>query len=793
MATNNSTLYLMSYNNYYNRIVKREATLDDYPISADYVPLVCNFNPADGIDTEHVMNVPYIANTPEADYLVVVGEDGEINSRWFIVNATRTRGGQYRLSLHRDLIADFYDAVVSSPTYIERAMLPLSSPFIYNSENMLFNQIKTAEYPLMDATNSPWVVIYMDRTQTESKVITAQTNIVENTTLTADVDAIRAAGIGETLYGDFFEDPVFEFRADMTIYEYFTYSSLGDVKETNVKSTPPRAKFRQITDSSSAIDQIKNGFVEGAKAWNNLAKEYFYYKLTDNSSIVSTLKRISGKTIRDIETGNLYLIKAKFNVETKTIGVDNGTNLERTMSSTIGNLPNIEQRTEYDETYFKTTYFVETAVIESIEIVAGQEVSGTIREASNRAHLTDNPWDMLAIPQNTVRFRISDTMTLSSYGNLAVSIAQKIATELGSHVYDIQLLPYCPCPEYMTTSGAINLRELANGVNYINFYGEEDGQNEDFTYGIWCNQSSFRVNITNSNPITVPQNAVEFKVANECDMYRIVSPNYAGAFEFSATKNGGIIGFEVNCTYKPIQPYIHINPMFSGLYGRDFNDNRGLICGGNFSMPYAQDKWIEYQIQNSAFEDSFERQITNMETTYEIQRKQQKVAGGLGAATAGISGATTGAMVGSLGGPVGMAVGGVVGAAAGAITSAAGLSADLKYAEELQKEALSYTRDQFDLSLQNIKALPNTLSNVGAFDINYKYFPFLEYYTCTDVEKEALRQKIKYNGMAVNAIGTLSDYQGGFVQGQLIRLEGVVEDFHCAAAIANEIHKGVYI
>ena len=98
MAQNNSTLYLLSYNNYYNRIVKKEDTLDAYLEYQSYEPLSCNFNPADGIDTEQIFNVPYIDNTPSADYAVVVNEANDITSRWFIVNASRIRGGQYRLA-----------------------------------------------------------------------------------------------------------------------------------------------------------------------------------------------------------------------------------------------------------------------------------------------------------------------------------------------------------------------------------------------------------------------------------------------------------------------------------------------------------------------------------------------------------------------------------------------------------------------------------------------------------------------------------------------------------------------
>ena len=47
--------------------------------------------------------------------------------------------------------------------------------------------------------------------------------------------------------------------------------------------------------------------------------------------------------------------------------------------------------------------------------------------------------------------------------------------------------------------------------------------------------------------------------------------------------NQGIDSFDIECTYKPYNPYIHISPNYKGLYGKDFDDIRGLICGGDFS------------------------------------------------------------------------------------------------------------------------------------------------------------------------------------------------------------------
>ena len=89
------------------------------------------------------------------------------------------------------------------------------------------------------------------------------------------------------------------------------------------------------------------------------------------------------------------------------------------------------------------------------------------------------------------------------------------------------------------------------------------------------------------------------KIDSNCDIYRIVSPNYQGTFEFNVAKNGGKVNyFMAQCTYKPYTPMIKVAPDFSLLYGANYSDNRGLICGGDFSLPRATSAWETYQLNN---------------------------------------------------------------------------------------------------------------------------------------------------------------------------------------------------
>lgn len=280
------------------------------------------------------------------------------------------------------------------------------------------------------------------------------------------------------------------------------------------------------------------------------------------------------------------------------------------------------------------------------------------------------------------------------------------------------------------------------------------------------------------------------KIDNECNLYRLVSPNYQGDFEFSPVKNGGVDRFNVDCTYKPYNPYIHVNPDFGGLYGDDYNDSRGLICQGDFTVGMISDAFTTYELNNKNYQQIFNRQMQNMDVSNEIARAEQ----GVKSVTGTITGTITGALAGGIvGGGYGAAAGAIVGFGAGV----AGGIADYSNLDKQLKENKSYAADMYNFSLQNIKALPYTMTRCTALTFNNKLFPFIEHYTCTDEEKEAFINKMRYDGMTVNAVGKIRDYTDQdkrLVRGQLIRIdEGIKEDAHIVDEIYNEIKKGVYI
>ena len=279
------------------------------------------------------------------------------------------------------------------------------------------------------------------------------------------------------------------------------------------------------------------------------------------------------------------------------------------------------------------------------------------------------------------------------------------------------------------------------------------------------------------------------KIDSQTDLYRLVSPNYQGSFEFNVAKNGGAVnGFIADCTYKPYTPYIKVSPNFSWLYGSNYGDCRGLICGGDFSIGFLQDAWENYQLNNKNYQNIFNREIQNLDVNQGIQRTQQYLSGGLNIARDTIAGGVGGGLA------TGSPYGAIAGAVVGGIGSGVGYAADMNLMERGLQEQRQFSIDKFRMQLGNIQALPYTLTKVGAFNINSKVWPFLEYYTCSEQEKEALKMKIQYEGMTVGVVDILGNYMsGGYVQADLIRNEIVIDDSHLLDDIYIELTKGVYM
>ena len=298
----------------------------------------------------------------------------------------------------------------------------------------------------------------------------------------------------------------------------------------------------------------------------------------------SALRALQDKIILDSSTNTYYRIKIISTSEENPMTVTSSTTGGQAALDALNNA--LYRPSALEGTY--TTFTVSNSSQSYAIELTSLGVSLYVDLNSDRAHLNDAPYDMFCIPfSDTLKLQIGNSQFTCSK-NVALSMATEIARDVGSNsVYDVQLLPYCPNRNLVVKSSSpSSVLDLA-GVKYDLI--KESATNAPKSAVIWCTESTFQVPISvESNLLNQDSEALNRKVSNECDVFRLVSQNYSAIFEFSPAKSGGVDGFLADCTYKPWSPYIHILPKLKGLYGDNFvaiDDARGLICGGDMSLP----------------------------------------------------------------------------------------------------------------------------------------------------------------------------------------------------------------
>lgn len=767
-------IYCLQYNNYFNRIVKKEATMSEYQPYVVYQLSRVSFNPNDGVNTTQVINTEV-----KCDYFIVTDLTGtEIDSRWFVVESRRERNGQYTLTLYRDLFVDYETAIKQSKCFVQKGYVPETSPFIFNNENMGFNQIKKSETLLTNRLNTPWIVAYLSRYNGEGAYNTFQgtfkpspiENIDYNVTSLSDY-AYYQAGQGY-VYIDY--NPKFytyykvQGRASyfVTACDPNTIGTTQQDSETTVnypvaqKPVDVENPYAAIRVKYDAGDVITNGVpINSYTGFGNISG---YEQLTAENG--KTIKTSDGKTYRITVKYSGYTAGANA-IQTKidassALGIEAKNNF----------FPADNQLTGDIWLYVYYWQHLSQVKFEYIEISADELAYNFTYDG---AVTGDAIYEIIATPYKNVNFTIdAEGRQVLHDGNLALNWFQDIANRYKASGYcmDVQIVPY------------VNV-DTTDITNQNKIYCTRGGVNKNVCVGIKLTASSFTV----SNTVNIPLRDSK-KIGNECDLFRLCSPNGIGNFDFNPYKNDGFSAFEADVTLLPINPYIKIHPFWSGLYGNgSIEDFRGLICGGDFSIGNTSNEWLTYQQQNKYYQDIFNRQIESQEINNDIARERERWDVGFGAIQGAVSGGIGGAMVG---GGIGAGIGALVGGGA----SVLGGLKDIEFNERQRSEAIRLQKDMFGYQLGTVKARTTQLSKTTAFNINNKYFPYVEYWTCTEEEVEALKNKIKYNGMTIGVIGTLGDYLDikgeTFIQAQVIEID-VNDDTHLANAIATNLAEGV--
>lgn len=793
---------------YFDRRIRRLETLWDYLGGKScWFSSTDGFNFADGISTSHTFNIE-----PKADldgvpnYVLVCNDKNEIESRWFVMECVYIRERQYTLNLRRDVVADYMPDLLRAPCYVERGPLTQGSPFLFAQEDMVLNQIKTGEALLKDESGSAWIVGYVSRDTTDDSEIVASTPAAN----TSAYPTLSTLGISwnddaDPSQGGTFEgcqeiDYVIRQRSQQdgntSAYRLFHIHSNGTAEEVSSLWNANACIYHNLDDYEDSVYPRTNADAVAWKARVSAAKasldsdfgekhdvgtpsEYMdimaangrifydsvhskFFRLT-----VTSLPYYSGRDIFDqCDPDDLPALRTRI------------ISLVAAQASSYTNV-NGEY---YADGWVAASTHVYKLIISAEEVFISGQLKTTM--SATRKALSDAPYDMFCMRLN------ENNLALAYQICIEPPAAGKV-----KKIYDLQILPYCPRRDALTDTG-ISVSGLTSGTDYQEIYKVTDGGDVLIDYLFWCVQSSFSFFLDVPSPEgdslrTVKSRtgdpAMDKKLSGICDLFRLSSPNYSAAFDFSIVKNGGGVSqFRVDFTYRPVMPYIHVCPVFSGLYGSFNNDARGLICGGDYSVDMISDPWTEYMSNNKNYENIFNTSIKRMDAIREYDRAAQALSGTLTTIAATAAGAAHGGMAGGLFG--------FAGGATRAIGQA--VSAEGKYQAE-RKAAL----DTFRYELGNIQAAPNSLTKVSAYNVNNKYFPVVEFYTCTEEEEKAVVDFLSVYNFRIGAMTTLAKVLEArtktweFVKGRISRFEidSRSEDSHFLDEVYAEIDRGVFI
>lgn len=573
-----------------------------------------------------------------------------------------------------------------------------------------------------------------------------------------------------------------------TIIDGYVY-----VTNTQYSSSPFASKFvldeyanqTNLGNSTSKGDYKytdQNGTLKGYIQENGLnlslnisTKHSLYDGISSDSNYYSLLKE-KDKIVRD--GTDFYKIGTKIETHEQTYRITEdkeGTYLLTYLTNFMKDFTGYKSGTPYFEIYIKYN---------SLRLTKTPVVEGeyTVNYPAKTEHLINKsaPFDVFCIPYaDDMKIKVG-TKEVQANKQFAMSIASELSRNLGGYCYDIQLLPYCPMTGYKVTDNIFDINSGDAKRRTAIMKGDETVY---WMFWSTSNEKSFTI----QHPITVSNK----KIQNQCEMYRLCSPNYNGQYAFNVAKNEGVDYFNVDITYLPVSSYIHVVPNLKGLYG-NYSDNSpiGLICKGEFSINSVKEQYIQFMQNNKNYENIFRAEINTNDKSHELQVEQQRIANWFGSAATGVQ---TGAFLGG-----GVGVGAGIGT--GLLTGIAG-EVDINYGNKLYELNKKYKQDVHNYQLDNIKAMPNSLSKVTSYTKNNQLFVVLERYEATEVEKEAVAQNVIDYSMNVGVIGKPIDYiyndwsyngntSRGYFKAQLIKID--LNTYHESDAISTELARGVY-
>ena len=299
-------LYFLQYNNYFNRQTKPHRTITSWflPYQIGSTVGVQLFNYGDGVDTTQVVNTSAWVNENRVpDYCVVEDQTDGSRQYWYVVEWKYLRRGQYEATLKRDVLSENYDIITTAPMLIKKGTVASSNdPAMFNTEGQAYNQIKSDEIPLYDATGCPWIVGYVplntSAAGTEiSKNIYVEPSFTYNTLEDFRSDFpydVNMTPNARTIIRRYDRYPIYNIRANIR------YSLSGAVCAANVSFNSIGVLIYDINATKERVNLIS------WDAYGGVGVNGFYSKKgTTLSDSFSTFRSDKGYTMTTTEASKL--------------------------------------------------------------------------------------------------------------------------------------------------------------------------------------------------------------------------------------------------------------------------------------------------------------------------------------------------------------------------------------------------------------------------------------------------------------------------------------------------------
>ena len=714
---------LFKFNNYTNRRCKAQTPTD---AKATYTNI--NFNPNNDIRTSLILgNDNIIAEDLNVDYLVTtpetstdLGYTDEHRSRWFIVSRERLRANQYRYHLYRDVLAEFKNSWYNEDGFIERGYIN-------------------------DANKD---ILYQPENFNCTKTLRSKQQLKD--------------GYGGPWLVGYLNKKV------NTTYEFSkinaTYMHGSNI--TLVADVPYILKEAEWIEVACSITEMYK-FTAGAKVVCN-----------ETVTLIST----------DITAFQSKVLKVD----------DTYSSCQFTGSKDLSLQQATDQTVEFNIKYNSLDYLA------------------TIEVPRTHIQTIDAPYDMICIPyDSTIAIYNDESTTTYISPSISMQLAQAISAKYAGagYCYDFQVMPYCPAttpedkgivytykdpttsmpfvrinehtPQHERGAGKVTLKR------YVRLYGKHITQDGNFESAIklpsciiFCKHAKFSTTSTVTASYTRPSTAQECKVEDATEEWRLVSPSYTSSYSFSATKNSQLSQLNIKCYYKPYKPYIHISPIWAGLYKRVSSGYtgsmpEGLICTDDFSMSKITDAWQTYELENKNYMEIFAHQMHTLDKQNQLNMIDNATSGLISAAGIGVQANAMAGMAGIAGMGTGAAAISLAGAAGGAL---------MDYQQYLNQR--NETIFQQNQGWQNISRRPYTINNICALSDTFTFWPTIEHYYCESIEKDYLNNYLNKYGMSVNIVGKISDFIQHYIKCNIIKVDQVNNNI--AMAIKDELSQGVY-